>query len=63
MALIVISWTWLYLSYGDSPWKRRPRNRSFIRPLMSSEVGSGGVMLRIGLTKWHIATIAFPNSS
>ena len=43
-ALIVISWTWLYLSWSDSAWKRRPRNARSIRPRGLSEVGSGGVM-------------------
>ena len=63
MALIVISWTWLYLSSPDSAWKRRPRNSSFIRSRGLRVVGSGGVMLRIGFTNRHICTIALPNSS
>ena len=44
-ALIVISWTWLYLSSSESDWKRRARNRRSIRPRGSSEVGSGGVIV------------------
>ena len=62
-ALIVISWTWLYLSPLSMFWKRLPRNNSFIRSRGSSVVGSGGTMLRIGLTKRHIACMALPNSS
>ena len=62
-ALMVMSWTWLYLSWSDSAWKRRPRNSRSFRPRGSSEVGSGGVMLRIGLTNRPMSTIALPYSS
>ena len=40
-----------------------PRNASFISSRGSSDIGSGGVMLRIGLTKRAISTIALPYSS
>ena len=63
-ALIVMSWTWLYLSSSRQRLEaaRRGTARS-IRPRGSSEVGSGGVMVRIGLTKRPISTIALPYSS
>ncbi len=60
---IVISWTWLYLSCSLSAWNRLPRNIRFMRPRGSREVGSGGVMLRIGFTNRPISTIALPYSS
>jgi len=63
MALMVMSWTWLYLSLLDMPWKRRPMKRSFISSRGLSVLGSGGTMLRIGFTKRHMACIALPNSS
>ena len=63
MALIVISWTWLYLSSLVRPWKRLPRNNSFINSRGLSVLGSGGTMLRIGFTKRHMACMALPNSS
>ena len=62
-ALIVMSWTWLYWSRRESCWKRRIRNRSCFRPRGSSEVGSGGSMLRMGFTKRPISIIALPYSS
>ncbi len=62
-ALIVISWTWLYWSSPESDWKRRARERRSISPRGSSEVGSGGVIVRIGLTNRAISTIALPYSS
>ena len=62
-ALIVISWIWLYLSPSGSDWKRRPRNSRSLRPRGSNEVGSGGVIVRMGFTKRPISTIALPYSS
>jgi len=62
-ALIVINWTWLYLSWSDKAWKRRPRKARSIRPRGLSDVGSGGVMLRMGFTKRPISIMAFPYSS
>ena len=62
-ALIVINCTWLYLSSLDSPWKRRPMKSNFISSRGFRVAGSGGTMLRIGLTKRHMACMALPNSS
>ena len=63
VVLMVMSWTWLYLSSLDMPWKRRPMKSSFISSRGFSVAGSGGIMLRIGFTKRHIACMALPNSS
>ena len=62
-ALIVMSCTWLYLSSGERRWKRRPRKSKSISPFGLREVGSGGVIPMIGLTKRPISTIARPYSS
>jgi hypothetical protein len=60
---MVMSWTWLYWSSPESAWNRRARKRRSIRPRGSSDVGSGGVIVRIGFTKRPISTMALPYSS
>ena len=62
-ALMVRSWTWLYLSSSESAWNLRARNRRSFKPRGSRDVGSGGDMVRIGLTKRPISTMALPYSS
>ena len=60
---MVMSCTWSYFAWPSSPWKRLPRKSNFIRSRGLSDVGSGGTMARIGLTKRHMACMALPNSS
>ncbi len=60
---IVISWTWLYLSWPERLRKRLPRNIRSCRPFSVSFVGSGGVIARIGLTNRPMSAIALPYSS
>ena len=62
-ALIVSSWTWLMRSCALIPRNRLPMDSSSSRPRGSSDVGSGGVIDRMGLAKRPISIIARPYSS
>ena len=63
-ALMVISCTWLYLSVAGHALEAAAEEEQLHQLAADSAwSGSGGIMLRIGLTNRHIASIALPNSS
>ena len=63
VALMVMSWTRLCWSVRLRAWKRRPMTASRAKPGTSNDMGSGGTMDRIGLTKRAMSAIAFEYSS